>query len=1129
VRSFAGSRELSRAELLGAPVHWPRPAVLEVSIGALEGVGPKLSAAAAEAGIHTVGDVLYRFPHSHRDRTIQPLSDLEEGQTGTVLVEVLGSKPRPFRRPGLTITSVKVGDDSAHTKATWFNQPWVAEKLNPGARLLITGKLSKRGLGVNEYEVLPAGGGEGEGPRTDALARPQDPPPRQDPRPGAFVPVHPATEALKAQRIRDWAEQACRWAPNVIEGLPAELRARRALPAVADAIRTAHFPESPEEAEQALERVAFEELFLYQAILATRKRSHRAARPAPRLGKPGEPVGRWVDSLPFEPTGGQLAAFDEIDADIDSGEPMQRLLMGEVGSGKAQPLDSLILTPQGFRLMGEIKAGDKVVNPAGGSTTVVGVFPQGRREVWRVSFSDGTSAECDAEHLWQVQTSAARSRGDTPKVKPLHEIASDLLAANGSAKWHIELSEATDLDADGERPVDPYLLGLLLGDGGLSRTDRVTFTSADSELVEAVRCALPPGCKMRREHHRPYDWKIIGVLADHGAALARAQPDDPPSIAEAYVAGASQETIATRVGLTSGIVRRRLLSLGIQMRPSHRSPSPLATALASLDLMGKGAYEKAVPGAYLAAPISERHAVLQGLMDTDGTVARNGMNVTFASASRQLAEDVAWIVRSLGGRARCRPRRINAGVYWRTSVILPAKYPPFRLKRKSKRMLPRTKYAHPAKAIIGVERVGRKEVQCIAVAHPNQLYITDGFTVTHNTVVAVYAMLRAIEAGFQAALMAPTETLAEQHAITLGRLLAEEAIPFALITGSTSAASRRRALDQLASGELGLILGTHALIEPTVQFARLGLCVVDEQHRFGVEQRRALDRKGVEGMAPHILHMTATPIPRTLSLTAYGDLDTTALHELPAGRQPVETWLVGEDRRAGAYDFLRQRLREGRQAFVVCPLVEVSEKIAGKAAESEAERLRAGELRDFAVGLLHGQMSSAEKGEAMRAFAAGETDVLVATTVIEVGIDVPNATVMMIEGAERFGVSQLHQLRGRVGRGEHSSQCMLFAAEPGGLGRQRLKAVAKERDGFKLAEIDLSLRGEGEILGTRQSGLPRFAVASLPEDAEALIAARDEVLALLARHGSLADPALGPLLDAARRRFGAGAADPIPL
>jgi ATP-dependent DNA helicase RecG len=753
VRSFAGQRELSRAELRDAPLHWPRPSVLDAALEALGGVGPKLSEAAAEAGIRTVGDVLMRFPHSHRDRQIQPLAAIEPGAESTVLVEVLGAKPRPFRRRGLTITSVKVGDASGTIRATWFNQPWVAGKLAEGTRLLITGRVSKRGLVVNEYEIVegPDGGkGEGEGARGpspgkgDADARSPSPgeggaagegvlgsPPPAPPAGGAFMPVHPATEALPPKRIREWAEQAVRFAPNAIEGLPAELRARRALAGVADAITAAHFPRSREEADVARERIAFEELFLYQAILATRKRTHRTARPAPRLGRRGELVGRWLDSLPFEPTGGQLEAFDDVDRDLDSGEPMQRLLMGEVGSGK--------------------------------------------------------------------------------------------------------------------------------------------------------------------------------------------------------------------------------------------------------------------------------------------------------------------------------------------------------------------------------------------------------------TVVALYAMLRALEAGFQAGLMAPTETLAEQHATTLDRLLGAESISFALLTGATPAATRKRALGQLASGELGLAAGTHALIEPAVRFARLGLVVVDEQHRFGVEQRRALDSKGVEGMAPHVLHLTATPIPRTLSLTAYGDLDTTALRELPAGRRPVATRLVAEDERAGAYEFVRARLREGRQAFVVCPLVSESEKVQGKAAEAEAQRLAAGELRGFEVGVLHGQMPSARKAEAMAAFVAGETDVLVATTVIEVGVDVPNATLMLVEGAERFGLSQLHQLRGRVGRGEHASVCLLFAEERGGMARRRLRAVEREHDGFKLAEVDLSLRGEGEILGTRQHGLPRFAVADLPDDTPTLIAAREEVLALLRRHGSLEDPALGPLMEAARRRFGAGAADPIPL
>jgi ATP-dependent DNA helicase RecG len=735
VRALASTAELTPAQLRDAPVHWPRPSALDASLQALAGVGPKTAEAAANAGIPTVGDLLLRFPHRHRDRTVVPIASLELKQQATIAVEVLGNTPRPFRKRGLSIVGVKVGDGSDTIRATWFNQPWVAQKLTPGTQLLLTGTKGNRGFVVSEYEfggVGPRVLSQEEGGTAGSPRAVLDPPPPTPPAGEAeLVPVHPLTEGLKAQQVRQWLEQAVELAPNVVEGLPADLRVRHELAGVADAVKAMHFPRTVEEVDLARERLRFEELFLYQAILATRKRAHRASRPAPKLGHPGEQVGRWIESLPFEPTKDQLKAFDEIDRDLDSGEPMQRLLMGEVGSGK--------------------------------------------------------------------------------------------------------------------------------------------------------------------------------------------------------------------------------------------------------------------------------------------------------------------------------------------------------------------------------------------------------------TVVALYSMLRALEAGFQAVLMAPTETLAEQHALTLEKLLAEEATPFALLTGATKAARRKEHLERLASGELGLVVGTHALIEPNVKFARLGLVVVDEQHRFGVAQRKALDAKGVEGMAPHVLHMTATPIPRTLSLTAYGDLDTTALHELPSGRKPVATRIVEEKERPGAYEFIRGQLRAGRQAFVVCPLVEQSEKMQGRAAEVEAERLAGGELRDFRVGVIHGQMRSADKGVAMEAFAAGETDVLVATTVIEVGIDVANATVMVIEGAERYGVSQLHQLRGRVGRGEHESVCLLFPEDAGELARRRLTAVEREGDGFKLAEVDLLLRGEGEVLGIRQHGLPRFAVAELPDDSHVLEAAREEVLSLLREHGSLAAPELGPLLDAARSRFGTGAADPIPL
>jgi ATP-dependent DNA helicase RecG len=705
-RAIGSGATLDLAALRGAALRSrPRPSRLAADISSLRGAGPKLSEAARELGIGSVGDLLLHLPRDYRDHAaIRQAAELRIGEEATLLVEVRSVRVRPTRRRHLRIVEAAVADDSGPLKAVWFNQAWLAERLREGTRVLVHGRLDRSGFRVESHELL-----EGErGPQGLHTL--------------GIVPVHPASERIRPARLREWAWQARSLALDAIEPLPASLRARRGLPGVADALAAVQFPRTSVEAPLARERLAFEELLLHQVALAARRQERRSARAGISLGPPGPMVARWVESLPFTPTGDQRRAFEQLDGDLERGEAMQRLLMGEVGSGK--------------------------------------------------------------------------------------------------------------------------------------------------------------------------------------------------------------------------------------------------------------------------------------------------------------------------------------------------------------------------------------------------------------TVVALYAMLRAVEAGHQAALMAPTETLAEQHAVTLDRLLAAEGLPFALLTSATPAARRREILGRLESGELGLLVGTHALIESDVRFARLAVCVVDEQHRFGVRQRAALDAKGPGGAAPHALHMTATPIPRTLSLTAYGDLDALILRELPAGRRPVRTWVVGEEKREGAYEFLRERLREGRQAYVVCPLVSDSEALEAKAAEREAERLAREDLRDFRVGLLHGQMPSRAKQEAMAAFADGRTQVLVATSVIEVGIDVANATVMVVEGAERYGLSQLHQLRGRVGRGAHESQCILFGDPGPELARRRLEAIASERDGFRLAEVDLALRGEGEILGTRQHGLPRFRAAVLPEDAGLLTEARREVLALLERHGTLAAPELGPLLDAARQRFG---------
>jgi ATP-dependent DNA helicase RecG len=367
-----------------------------------------------------------------------------------------------------------------------------------------------------------------------------------------------------------------------------------------------------------------------------------------------------------------------------------------------------------------------------------------------------------------------------------------------------------------------------------------------------------------------------------------------------------------------------------------------------------------------------------------------------------------------------------------------------------------------------------------------------------KTVVALYALLRAVENGRQGALMAPTETLAEQHFLTIADLCLELGVTCALLTSS----SPKR--DRATAAQADVVVGTHALIQEGVELRDLAVAVVDEQHRFGVEQRTAL----AQGRAPHVLHMTATPIPRTLALTVYGDLAVSEIAKPPASRKPIVTSWITEDRASEAYTRLTRLLRDGRQAYVVCPLVEASETSLARAAEEEAERLRRSELRDFRVGCVHGRLKPAERRDLMARFKAGELDVLVATTVIEVGVDVPNATVMIVQEADRFGLAQLHQLRGRVGRGAEQSFCVLVSGTREELtetAHTRLQALCDSTDGFELAETDLELRGGGALLGKRQSGLSDLRFARLRRDRPLLERARAAVGGVAAEPGPLQD------------------------
>jgi len=384
-----------------------------------------------------------------------------------------------------------------------------------------------------------------------------------------------------------------------------------------------------------------------------------------------------------------------------------------------------------------------------------------------------------------------------------------------------------------------------------------------------------------------------------------------------------------------------------------------------------------------------------------------------------------------------------------------------------------------------------------------------------KTVVALFALLLAVENDCQGALMAPTEILAEQHARTLRKLLGDLPVNLVLLTGSLGAAERRAALGAIADGSAHIVVGTHALIQDSVAFHRLGIAIVDEQHRFGVRQRLALAEAGE---APDLLVMSATPIPRSLALTVYGDLDLSILDQLPPGRQRIRSALRGPDARPKLYAFIRDQVAAGRQAYIVYPLVEESEKVDLRAATAEYERLAGNEFAGLRIGLLHGQLPPDEKDRTMKAFAAGEIDVLVATTVIEVGIDVPNATVMLIEHAERFGLSQLHQLRGRVGRGANESFCILLT-EGGEDAARRLRIFVETQDGFEIARADLKLRGMGDFFGARQHGLPAFRFFDPEHDDDLLARARSRARAIIQADPTIRAPEHEPFRALLTRRY----------
>lgn len=569
-------------------------------------------------------------------------------------------------------------------------------------------------------------------------------------------------------------------------------------------------------------------------------------------------------------------------------------------------------------------------------------------------------------------------------------------------------------------------------------------------------------------HHPEVDW-----LAE-GSDLASVMADDPVNFGRAVPVYPLTE------GLQQKALRKVLKEVVDGFTPAVETLLPRAV-LERQSLM----------------PLAE---ALAGVHFPDDGADMELLNRRATNAHRTLAFDEFFFLQ-LGLALKRRGNSLEEGI-------------PFAITHKYTRLLLK---ALPFPLTAAQKRVLTEIRQDLAAPHPMHRLV-QGDVGSGKTVVALLSALLAVENDCQVAIMAPTELLAEQHYLTIHRYCEELGIPVRLLTAGVKGKERTATLAAIASGEVPIVVGTHAVIQDKVEFSRLGLGIIDEQHRFGVLQRGTMKKKGSN---PHILVMTATPIPRTLALTVFGDLSLSVIDELPPGRSPVATRVCFEAQRAQVYQLIRDEVKAGRQAYIVYPLVEESEKSELRAATRMAEQLDAEIFPDLRVGLLHGRLKPEQKEAVMQSFKSGEMDILVATTVIEVGIDVPNATVMVVEHAERFGLSQLHQLRGRVGRGTGRSRCMLLAgARLSDEGERRLRVMEETCDGFRIAEADLELRGPGDFLGTRQAGLPDFRVASILRDGRIMEDARQEAFELVERDPLLLGGEHAPLREELMRRWG---------
>lgn len=907
--------------------------------------------------LKTAWDLIHYMPLRYVDKSNpQNITDLNLDTWSVVVGQITSLKY--IQRADAVI--VEIRDITGASITSWFfRQRWLMNTYHEGDTVVLSGTYSAytdKRTGATEPRI------------TNATI---DPVGKYDSG-HKVVPVYSEKVGKKKWVITKEIEKLLTNIGWIMDPVPEAIIKKYNLMTRNEAYRKIHFPDSLDDAVRARERIAFDDFVRLQVFLHQKKSNEQETRQG-NMMVDERWTSKFVGSLPFEFTGAQKRVIGEIKEDMSGEKPMRRLLHGDVGSGKAQPLYSKILTPTGFTTMGEIKVGDTVLTPDGSSSEVVSLFPQGKRPVYELTFRDGTKVHADKDHLWAVRASGGSV---VPQLLRTGEIAESVRQENGRPQWFVAYPIIRGLGQEWSSSIDPDTLGFIL--------------STDGEGSEKT---------------------------DHQEEL-------------------------TRLGLASVTAETMF-----------------------------------IPEELMNSDDTSRRVLLESILKhSDEELNRDDYYaVALNSASQTFVENVAYLVRSLGGAARV-TLQDDAG--------------------RITGWLPRAQ-GNTAKSIISVEYIGEIETQCIKIADPNGLYITDGFTVTHNTEVSLTAALRAVRSGFQVALLAPTSILAVQLAERFEKDIRkaglEGSVNVGLLHTGVKVAAKRKLIEGAKNGDLHILVGTHSILNKDIEFHKLGLIIIDEQHRFGTKHRQALTDNFMSksNIVPDVLMMSATPIPRTMSQTIYGDMDLSVIDEYPADRKPVATFWDEDD--SYAWDAIREEVTKGHQAYVIASLVDESESEKMENVENATQTqmfLQTSVFPDFKVGLVHGKMKPAEKSAVLDAFYANEIQVLVSTSVIEVGVNVPNATVMTILNANRFGIASLHQIRGRVGRGSAQGYCYLIGEASNPDAEERLNAMVASNDGFWLAEKDLEIRGEGSLLKDSQSGENDMIVANLREHKKLLEIAR---------------------------------------